>query len=192
MKITPAYYYLTAAAKVGLAVLSLLLIFLFNYCHISHPIMMFVSYALAIVSALIVPFFFLMIFLEHKNDDQLSIVSLSIVGFVAVLVIFRDLIYLFQNYISIPSIFYRLLSLSGIITMYGVFLEIIAVLLLSKIFIKKYNLILPVVVSCVLLILSFYPLASVVSRWIPNLIYSVAFAFLMFSYGKKREQVGSN
>ena len=76
MKITPAYYYLTAAAKVGLAVLSLLLIFLFNYCHISHPIMIFVSYALDIVSALIVPFFFLMLFLEHKNDDQLSIVSI--------------------------------------------------------------------------------------------------------------------
>ena len=139
MKITPTYYYLTAAAKVGLAVLSLLLIFSGIYNHLPSAISMFVSYALDIVSALIVPLFFLMLFLEHKNDDQLSIVSLSIVGLVAVLVIFRELIYLFQNYISIPSIFYRLLSLSGIITMYGVFLEIIAVLLLSKIFIKKYK-----------------------------------------------------
>jgi hypothetical protein len=202
MKKTSTLFYLAGAALIGIEGVNLLLGLLEPGSEILWKIQNILPCLTSIIAIIIIPIFFMMVMIDNKEYDKCTIATFAITALYAVLAVFMNLISLldFMTWngimnIQIPSIFYDAYFLINNVMFLGFAVHIIAIGLSYRTFVKKYNMLVPVLASCILLILS----CPWVSRYyineytymLPGILYVSAFAVLSISYGIQRIKVNN-
>ena len=205
MKKTSALFYLAGAALIGLGGVNLLLGLLEPGSEILWMIQNILSYLTFIIANIIIPIFFMMVMIDNKKDDKCTIATFAITALYAVLAVFINLIHLLDFMawsgimnITIPRIFHYAYSLINNVMFLGFAVHIIAIGLSYRTFVKKYNMLVPVLVSCILLVIGcpwisqYYTDASnYFIFWLPSIMCFSAFALLSISYGVQRNKVNN-
>ena len=205
MKKTSTLFYLAGAALIGLGGVNLLLGLLEPGSEILWMIQNILSYLTFIIANIIIPIFFMMVMIDNKKDDKCTIATFAITALYAVLAVFMDLIGLFNMMtytgimsIPLPNIVYDACFLINKVMLVGFAVHIIAIGLSYRTFVNKYKMLVPVLVSCILLVIGcpwisqYYTDASnYFILWLPSIMYFSAFALLSISYGIQRNKVNS-
>ena len=202
MKKTSTLFYLAGAALIGLEGVNLLLGLLEPGSEILWKIQNILPYLTSIIAIIIIPIFFMMVMIDNKEYDKCTIATFAITALYAVLAVFINLIHLLDFMawsgimnITIPRIFHYAYSLINNVMFLGFAVHIIAIGLSYRTFVKKYNMLVPVLASCILLILSSpWVYAYYINEYtymLPDIMYVSAFALLSISYGIQRNKVNS-
>ena len=172
---------------------------------ILRKILMILPYLTFIIANIIIPIFFMMVMIDNKKDDKCTIATFAITALYAVLAVFMDLIGLFDMMrytgimsIPLPNIVYDACFLINKVMLVGFAVHIIAIGLSYRTFVNKYKMLVPVLVSCILLVIGcpwisqYYTDASnYFILWLPSIMYFSAFALLSISYGVQRNKVNN-
>ena len=205
MKKTSALFYLAGAAMITLEGVNIQLGLLEPDSEILRKILMILPYLTFIIANIIIPIFFMMVMIDNKKDDKCTIATFAITALYAVLAVFMDLIGLFDMMrytgimsIPLPNIVYDACFLINKVMLVGFAVHIIAIGLSYRTFVNKYKMLVPVLVSCILLVIGcpwisqYYTDASnYFILWLPSIMYFSAFALLSISYGVQRNKVNN-